>query len=548
MKRRLIWLPLLAALLLLPLVPAAGAETETISIPDPVLESAIRHALDRPEGPLSKEDALRLTELDFPKLYERVAPALLPPGESLETYWGEAPGVQSLEGLQHFENLEKLVIAYDYRPFHIIHEVQDLTPLQGLTKLSELSLSGQRLSLLPGLADLPNLKRLNLAAVSLQDLRPLRSFPALEELDIGSNLVRDLTGLEALTNLRTLNLYGNPLNDLTPLAGLTRLESLTASNLTTLWNETDPPPLNLEPLRGLTSLRHLDLSIARIDDLAPLAGLVRMERLSLSHNPLIGDLGPLASMEELTHLDLFDVGATDLSPLRQAAKLESLHVGMNKLSSLEPLRGMERLATLQAGHNDLTSIDIVNELPSLEYAYFPGNALIDIANLRPSDALRTLDIDQTFVDYRPGSASGDVIRRLQASGVEVRYTAYEPFPDILFLGDRTYAFGRFVSVPGAPFLENGRTYVPIRFISEAIGANVVWEEARRQIAVEQDGRTVLLTIGETAIVVDGVPVLTDAAPRLVDGTAYVPVRFVSEQLGLHVQAIHGGGFSLSRAP
>jgi Leucine-rich repeat (LRR) protein len=519
----------------------------TIAIADPTLETAIRIQIGKLHGALTTEDAARLTELDLTKLYEPLALALLPAGESLATYQAEAPGVRSLEGLQHFPNLKSLTIEWDYRPFHIVHEIRDLTPLQGLKGLTELTLRGQPLQSFDAVGKITSLKRLKLIGVRLTDARALGTLTALEELDLENNMLRNVSGLGTLASLRSLRLNGNPLDDVSALAGLKQLEQLSIDDLTT-WGDDSPPPLDLAPLSGLATLTELSLWGARVADAGPLASLARLESLTLSQNPNLRNIDALASLTELKRLELTYVGLDDPKFLAGLTKLETLHVNMNQLTTLEPLANLDRLAELRADYNRLTSIAVVNELPELHTATFAGNPLVSFEELTPSEKLTSLNVERTVVDYREGTPSAGALRRLQEAGTEVVYTTYDPFPDILFrAGDPfVYARGRMIPVSALPFNERGRYYVPLRFVSEALGAAVEWDDATRGITVRQGDRILRLTIGTASIEADGTATAIDAAPKLVGDVAFVPVRFVSEQLGMYVQALPEGGAAITK--
>lgn len=91
----------------------------------------------------------------------------------------------------------------------------------------------------------------------------------------------------------------------------------------------------------------------------------------------------------------------------------------------------------------------------------------------------------------------------------------------------------FFDVP--PLLEKGRTLVPLRGIFEALGADVYWDEALQQVRAAKGEREVLLTVGDTTAYVQGQPLTLEVAPRVVRGRTLVPLRLVSEALGAAVQ-------------
>jgi hypothetical protein len=75
-----------------------------------------------------------------------------------------------------------------------------------------------------------------------------------------------------------------------------------------------------------------------------------------------------------------------------------------------------------------------------------------------------------------------------------------------------------------PFVTNGRTMVPLRFISGALGADVRWVSAARTATIELDG--IVLNIVPSELLPG-----MDVAAVIVNGRIMVPLRFVLEELG-----------------
>lgn len=86
----------------------------------------------------------------------------------------------------------------------------------------------------------------------------------------------------------------------------------------------------------------------------------------------------------------------------------------------------------------------------------------------------------------------------------------------------------------APFMKQGRTLVPIRFVSENFGASVKWDSARNGIEILQDGLTIQLTLGDSMMGINGLGKEMGAAPELILGRTYVPFRAIAEALGKEV--------------
>lgn len=80
----------------------------------------------------------------------------------------------------------------------------------------------------------------------------------------------------------------------------------------------------------------------------------------------------------------------------------------------------------------------------------------------------------------------------------------------------------------------GRSYVPLRALGEAIGAEFAWDNAAKRVTYEREGRKLELRVGSAYVVVDGVTSAIDAPPQLVNNRVFVPIRVVSENMGLAV--------------
>lgn len=100
---------------------------------------------------------------------------------------------------------------------------------------------------------------------------------------------------------------------------------------------------------------------------------------------------------------------------------------------------------------------------------------------------------------------------------------------------------------GYPTLVNGRTLVPIRVISENMGYKVEWENSQQKVTISDNQTKIEFKIGETNALVNGkkVPMDTkedangniiavDTKAQLIRNRTYVPLRFISENMGATV--------------
>jgi hypothetical protein len=95
--------------------------------------------------------------------------------------------------------------------------------------------------------------------------------------------------------------------------------------------------------------------------------------------------------------------------------------------------------------------------------------------------------------------------------------------------------GRPLSFRVPPMSVQDRTMVPLREIFEALNARVRWNATSRTISATKDGIAVELGIGETNATVNGQSVLLDVPAMILRGSTMVPIRFISEALGADVK-------------
>lgn len=83
----------------------------------------------------------------------------------------------------------------------------------------------------------------------------------------------------------------------------------------------------------------------------------------------------------------------------------------------------------------------------------------------------------------------------------------------------------------APLIMNSRTMVPVRFVGEAFGASFAWDEATRKVTYFGRTKEIVLYIEQKKAQVNGTTINLDTVPIIVEGRTLVPLRFVSEHMG-----------------
>ncbi|MEK8131102.1 stalk domain-containing protein [Paenibacillus filicis] len=91
-------------------------------------------------------------------------------------------------------------------------------------------------------------------------------------------------------------------------------------------------------------------------------------------------------------------------------------------------------------------------------------------------------------------------------------------------------------VEGWPFIENGRTMVPLRALADAFAFEVDWEASEQKITLTREGKSIVMQIGKAEMQVDGKKVqLEEAVPLIKGGVTFLPVRQIAEILGIEVE-------------
>ena len=86
-----------------------------------------------------------------------------------------------------------------------------------------------------------------------------------------------------------------------------------------------------------------------------------------------------------------------------------------------------------------------------------------------------------------------------------------------------------------PVLQDGRVMVPLRGIFESLGADVLYTPSTKTIKASSNGRTVELALGQREAFVNGQQMFLDVPAGTIEGRTMVPLRFVSEAMGADVK-------------
>ena len=254
-----------------------------VHIPNTNLRAAIETALGKAEGDLiTPSEMATLIRLD-----------------------AQNANISDLTGLEFATNLTDLNLGHVYvggRPINS-NSISNISPLAGLTYLTELRLGFNSIADISALAGLTNLTWLDLTGNSVSNIAPVASLTKLTQLDLDGNAISNISPVAGLTNLTFLDIWGTPISDISPVADLTKLTSLGLGHN----NISD-----ISPVAGLTNLTGLYLPSNHITDISSLSGLTNLKTLWLNQNS-ISDLSSLVVNTGLGDGDTVNVQGNPLS-------------------------------------------------------------------------------------------------------------------------------------------------------------------------------------------------------------------------------------------
>lgn len=309
--------------------------------------------------------------------------------------------------------------------------------------------------------------------ITKEDLQTITSlYP-----DNPNKKINSLSGLENAVNLESLMLPGLGITNIEPLKNLHKITFLALN---------DNQLTQIEPLQELSQLKQLNIDSNNIKKLDALAGLTNLTDLLIGHNQL-----------------------KDLSPIQSLVKLNWLSINDNQIQSLEPLR----------------------DHPELEHLYFENNLVQDISVLTSLPKLKEVSLSNN-----PLNAKADkILTELAAKGVKV-LEEDDGEPALPSDSDEIMVLlnGEIVKFQVPPIQKNGSVLVPFRAIFEVLGLKVDWDPKTQTIKGSKPGTLIKLKVGSTIAEINGNQKKLTVAPSIIKGSTYVPLRFIGEAVDAKV--------------
>lgn len=118
------------------------------------------------------------------------------------------------------------------------------------------------------------------------------------------------------------------------------------------------------------------------------------------------------------------------------------------------------------------------------------------------------------------------------------YEEYEKYGLAAMVIDLPYILSTNIDIAKldvAPMIVDGSTYVPVRYLMDALGSDYDWNAETRQVNVYSNAKHIILTVDSTSAMVNGEEKKLPAPVIIENGRTLLPLRFVSEELGYIVE-------------
>lgn len=142
---------------------------------------------------------------------------------------------------------------------------------------------------------------------------------------------------------------------------------------------------------------------------------------------------------------------------------------------------------------------------------------------------KRMEVREYLKEIKLGFAEADAeTRKLILEDIAVAKKELKDYSIGVFANGKEVDFEKYDGVK--PHIENNFTLVPIRAITEALGAEVEWIAEENKVVITKGENRVVLEIGSVIVLVNGEAQECEVAPRIENNRTLVPIRIVSEAL------------------
>ncbi len=98
-------------------------------------------------------------------------------------------------------------------------------------------------------------------------------------------------------------------------------------------------------------------------------------------------------------------------------------------------------------------------------------------------------------------------------------------------GIKMWVEGNYITMDVKPYVEDSRTLIPIRFVTEALGYQVTFNGEEEKVILNKDTEEIIMTIGSKHATFNGEAIVLHKEPNIKDNRTFIPVRDVAERFG-----------------
>ncbi len=106
------------------------------------------------------------------------------------------------------------------------------------------------------------------------------------------------------------------------------------------------------------------------------------------------------------------------------------------------------------------------------------------------------------------------------------------YTSVFTIGSTTFKLnGVDVTMDVAPYIKESRTFMPIRYVANALGVvdtNILWDDANKTVTLMKADKVVQLKIGSNVMLINGAAVTMDVAPEILNGRTMLPASWVAQ--------------------
>lgn len=183
--------------------------------------------------------------------------------------------------------------------------------------------------------------------------------------------------------------------------------------------------------------------------------------------------------------------------------------------------GINLLDRTNHGYQSLSLLKERNSKGQYRYMTFDNNNIITISKAEYGKLLKEWENNLHFIKENPRDLSRkDIDSILQESS---------------FHSPKVVIDGKLLNFDTNPVIENNRTLVPLRKTLEELNMGLTWDENTKKIVAKGEGIEISFVVNSKEAYVNGNKVELDVPAKTINGRTLIPLRFISSNLGKEVK-------------